>query len=238
MRGVSLIKFSLIIHEAMPKNYFSTLKVVQHSCATPISNILINLQLVMKSDISHQNKSNYQHYLSQALLSARYLKNIMQTASINSIKKQKFSVKGALKEVLTIAKKPDTECQLIPFLKIEPGLELAGSRIHFQESIICLLNNAFESYQPNNINKLVILIAENKDNQLVIRITDGGSGFKFNQKSQPKFNQELVLRDSQAGTGLQFVKKSLSAHFKAKLKLISYPGKGTTICCHFPLTRK
>jgi light-regulated signal transduction histidine kinase (bacteriophytochrome) len=222
----------------MAKNYFSTLKVVQHSCATPISNILINLQLLMQNNDFHQTKTNYQHYLSQALLSAKYLKNIMQTASVKTLRKQKFCVKSALKEVLTIAQKPEIECQLIPFLKLNPNLNLVGSKIHFQESIICLLNNAFESYQSDDFNRLVILIADNEEDQLIIKVTDGGSGFKLQEESQPSKVQKLKLSDSETGTGLKFVKKSLSLHFKAELKMSSYPNKGTTVSCYFPLSKK
>lgn len=218
--------------DSTSEQYFSSLPVIRHSCATPLTNIIVNLELSLNSNVLEKSKSNYQFYLQQALISARYLKKMISTDC--SSRNLKFKLKTAVREVTAITKRPLAKCQLISFVKVGGRLELTGSKLYFQECLICLLNNALESYPPNAANKLIVLTVKRlmKEGLVEIRVTDGGSGFK--QFSEPQ--QKIQLRDSGSKqTGLPFVKKVVENHFQGQVKIDTYPNKGSTVICTLPI---
>lgn len=224
---------------SISENYFSTLQVVQHSCATPISNILLNLKLLGESlSINTAKKNNDYYYFSCAYLSAQYLKEIMQTSSTNQIKKQRFNLLTAINEIINIAQVPERPCQLLKFIKIDKNQHLIGSKIHFQESIICLINNAFQAYESNAENKLVILFVKKVEDIIEIKIVDGGVGFEQVENCTNQLNDCSNKYESiKMGTGLKFVHNALKKHFNADITFCSYPNKGSTVTCQFPLTK-
>ncbi len=217
------------------ENFFSSLKILEHSTATPITTILINLQLLAEDNAFHQSKSNCCHYLQRALLSANYLKEIMQHCS-RPVQHKTFKVKSTLREVINICQKPNLQGQLISFLKIPGRLSLRGSRLYFQEAVICLLNNAFQAYPQHAANKLVVLFCQEKQNKLEISITDGGQGFlclRDHINRKPKLE-----KIPQKGTGLSFVQSVVEDHFQGELQINSYPNRGSTIQCLLPVSKK
>jgi K+-sensing histidine kinase KdpD len=221
-------------NKAYQQNFFSSLKILHHSINTPLTNILLNLQLLAK-DTTFQQKSNNQLYLYRAILSAKYIKNIMQQSYQQQSLQKTFCPKQALREVIEICIKPMVEGQLISFLRIPEQLELCGNQLYFQEAMICLLNNAFQAYNKNSANKLVVLSCHKNKKFLTIKIADGGSGFlclKDHAASKTKINKVRKL-----GTGLPFAQQVIEQHFQGKLEIETYPQRGSTIHCSFPLTK-
>jgi sensor histidine kinase regulating citrate/malate metabolism len=158
--------------------------------------------------------------------------------------------------VLVLAQRQSPSCQLISFIKLSDNLRLSGSKLHFQESIICLLNNAFEAYQPSAGNKLVVLHADQEQEQIKISVVDGGVGFsqdtkqlatqggvkddRDSQESMPKLADSAQTDSGQAikgrsGVGLDFVTNTIQHRFQGQVEVNSQPGKGTTINCYLPL---
>lgn len=215
-------------------NFFSSLKILEHSTATPITTILINLELLSQDNTFTQTKSNCGHYLNRALLSAKYLKKVMKQCS-QPIQSHTFQVKSALNEVVNICQRPAKQGQLISFIKIADNLSLTGSQLYFQEAVICLLNNAFQAYQQHAANKLVVLHCQTNQKQLEIKVTDGGQGFLClqDQGSQPASIEKVP----QKGTGLAFVESVIQNHFQGKMNVITYPSRGSTIHCLLPISK-
>jgi sensor histidine kinase regulating citrate/malate metabolism len=64
-------------------------------------------------------------------------------------------------------------------LKQSNNINLNGNKLLFQEVINCLLNNAVEAYRAKNINKIVLIKTQIKNQNLQIAITDGGNGMNW-----------------------------------------------------------
>ena len=222
-----------------PQPIAHSLKLLRHSLTTPVTNLLFNLESVL--NFKDQHKSNYQFHLQQAWLSAKYLRPLMVNID-NPRLNQSFKIKPALLEVLNLTKQPDVRGQLIQFIKISDCLCLRGNRFYFQESLICLLNNAFEAYQSSAENKLVIISCEKQQQELIIKVVDGAQGFNSpnqDQLSLFKLNDSVpswkTSKPNHLGYGLKFVHYVVTSHFKGFVKLNNYQGRGAAICCYFPL---
>ena len=87
------------------QKFFSSLRILRHASATPITNIIINLELLDQNIKTEYQKSNHQYYLHRALLSAKYLKNVMNQTHLRTQQK-KFLLKEAIQEVLAYAPDP------------------------------------------------------------------------------------------------------------------------------------
>ncbi len=215
------------------KNFFSSLNILTHAAATPISNILVNLELIERQ-ICNEKYQDQKPYIHRALISARYLKKLMHNATANSTISQSFIIKDALKELIEICKNPNQEGLLVPFIQLDDSQQLTGNRLFFQEAVLCLINNAFQAYKNYAPNKLVVLMADCSEHMLNIKIADGAKGFLVlndNHASTPI----KKIPNSSTGTGLTVVKEVIENHFKGEVLINSRLNKGTTISCNIPL---
>ncbi len=216
-------------------NFFSSIKVLKHAANTPITNLLINLELLSKDKQFHKLSPNSLYYLEKAILSTNYLKDIMMQCDIPQSNNLSFLIKDSLFEVINICKRPETEAQLIPYIQLNKNDSLTGSKLYFQEAIICLLNNAFQAYTKNYANKLVAIFASKKESYLEIKIVDGATGFlQLNDSDKDREIGDEILANTR--TGLKFVKKVITQHFGGKLLIQSRLKKGSTIQCLIPIS--
>lgn len=227
-----------MIKSSYPNNssFFSSLRVLKHATATPITNLLLNLELIYKDKQFEKLSSNSRFYLKKAIMSTNYLKSIMKQCNDHQTTRgASFNIKDAIYEVINICKKPTTEAQLIPYIQLPKEESLSGNRLYFQEAMICLLNNAFQAYTKNHANKLVVLFASKKDSYCEIKIVDGATGFlQLNDCEIKKSNNFNTFNSG--GVGLEFVRKVLIEHFNGKFHISSKVNKGTTIQCLFPVS--
>jgi len=221
------------IHSDNP-TFFSSLKVLKHATATPITNLLINLELLCKDKQLKQLSSNSRLYLEKAIVSTNYLKSIMKQCSNQQASANlPFRIKDSIYEVINICKKPKTEAQLISYIQLSENECLSGNKLYFQEAIICLLNNAFQAYSKNHANKLVVLFASKIDSCLEIKIVDGATGFLELNDCEIKNNNKSNTFTS-CGVGLEFVRKVVVEHFGGKFQISSKHNRGSTVQCFFP----
>jgi signal transduction histidine kinase len=225
---------STIIDQHQDDNFFSSLSVLTHAAATPISNILINLELIER-ERGHSHQDNLTTYLQRAVISAKYLKELMHQATINKPTHQQFKIKDALLELIEICKKPDKKGLLIPFLQLTGSEKLQGNKLFFQEAVLCLINNAFQAYQTYAPNKLVVLIAAETENTLELKVADGAQGFLMLSDSKSSKITLNGLPDATTGTGLAVVKEVVEQHFRGKVQISTQLNKGTTVHCSLPL---
>jgi len=208
-------------------NLFSSSKLLRHSLSTPVSTILVNLELLSKTK---QPQLNFTHHLERALIAAKYLKSLMTT---NANHKNRFNLKTAIREITTIAHRPSSDAHLLSFLKIDEQTNLNGNKLYFQESLICLLNNAFEAYDRQTANKLVVLLVEKEQQRIIIKISDGANGFL--QLCEKEDNYLAKSKKKNGGMGLQFAQTTLKKYFDAKFNIQTYQHKGSTIIISLPL---
>jgi len=216
--------------------YFSNSQILKHALATPVTTILLNLELALACEPGDLVfKSNFSHYLNRAFLSAKYLKSILKESGNQKASfYQSFFLKQAINEVSIIAKKSSCTSQLINYLSIDDQLLIKGSKIYFQEAMICLLNNAFESYQDNVANKLVVLSARKKDKEVEINITDAGQGMNWLRQKMAVI-PGVSMKKKHQGLGLAFAKKLITQKMTGKFYINSKANKGTRIRLLLPL---
>lgn len=216
-------------------NFFSSLAVLKHSLSTPITNLLINLELILQDPHLEKLKPNSDLYLQRSLLSAKYLHQIMSQCNFKEhLPHPEFVVKDSLFELVEICKNPKQKGLLVPFIQLNGNEKLSGNKLYFQEMVICLLNNAFQAYDKFATNKLVMLFVKVKQNQLVLKVTDKGRGFLcLKDSGVKKINSQQI---KPKGTGLSFIEQVVVDHFSGKILIESQPQNGTTVHCTLPLS--
>lgn len=217
-------------------NYFSQSKILKHSIATPVTNILLNAELASKTSQFSSIKPNYFNHLDQILVSAKYLSSILKLADDNHPDDcSDFYPKNALMEILNIAKKPQTRIQIVAHLNIDSDLRLQGNQFYFQEAIICILNNACEAYKNTALDKTILIVCSVYKNNLIINISDGGRGITWLEKQKIYFSN-YSRKSNHSGVGINFAKKIVCHHFHGSFKIISFKNKGTTIRISLPIS--
>lgn len=216
-------------------NYFSQNRILKHSFSTPLSTILVNTELAMQSTKNTNLKKNHHFHLNQVLISARYLSSIIKLSDETlDITQQSFSPLSALQEIIAIAFKPDEKLQVISHLNINPNLKLTGNKFHFQEAMICILNNASEAYGNDQVNHSVLIVAHSNKKYLKINVSDGGKGISW-LKKQKIHLYSFSSKKNRRGIGLEFAKQVIKNHFKGMLNIESKNKRGTTVKIVVPL---
>jgi len=147
----------------------------------------------------------------------------------------RFNVLDAVREILVNREKIDINCLYTSQLNLPVQLELQGSRSKFQQILNHLLRNAYQSYTTAARSQIVLLVAViNDKQQIVISVTDGGSGLSWVEKKWLE-NFNLRLGEKQQYHHLQEAAYSLKVDFTARLQLISAKQRGTTVRCIFNL---
>lgn len=213
----------------MATQYFSHHKILQHTLGTPLSTILLNSEMALKLADSSSPKKNYFHHLNQVFLSAKYIERILTMDENSATTHTSFKVNQALQEVLSLTKTPHSNLNLIAHLNLDSTVKLQGNQLYFQEAIICLLNNAVESYPSHTKQKTVLLESHLQENTLQIHISDGGQGFSWWQKQQLKYFSPKSTKSHHSGVGFSFAKKVICKTFQGKISVDSKRNRGTTV---------
>jgi signal transduction histidine kinase len=206
-------------------SHFSYFDFFKHAASTPLSNILLNSQLALSEE------KNKNHNLKKILLSANYIKNLLDSS--DQEEKKLFLINDALVEIVLLNQCFHQEVAYAKQLKQTEGFKLNGNKLLFQEIINCLLNNAVEAYQLKKFNKIVLIKSQIKNDFLEIAVADGGKGMTWLQ-------QKLVgkkfysLKDNHQGVGLFYAKKIIKNSFGGKIKLISKKNQGSTALIQIP----
>jgi sensor histidine kinase regulating citrate/malate metabolism len=205
----------------------------RHAAATPLSSLVINLELAQEHRHIAQTP-----YVQQALCSAYRLKELFKKPQLlNS--KHSFFIKPFLKEALRLVKHNSPEVVINSHLNFPQQTKLHGSRFYFQEAIICTLKNAIESYislSPGE-NRVILIIGKVSQRQLRLSFTDGGQGMSWLEKSL-MFADGYSLKSSGSGTGLTWVKNVVEKHFSGKIEVKSKKHQGTTMTWLIPISSR
>ena len=204
----------------------------RHAAATPLSSLVINLELAQEH--RHIAKTTY---VQQALHSAYRLKELFKKPQLLNSKKS-FFIKPFLKESLRLVKYNFPEVVINTSLNFPHQTKIRGSRFYFQEAVICTLKNAIESYaglSPGE-NRIILVVGKTTQSYLKLSFTDGGRGMNWLEKSL-MFADGYSNRSSGSGIGLTWVKNVIEQHFAGEIKVKSRKHQGTTMTWLLPLNQ-
>lgn len=217
----------------MSAKLFSTTPIIKHSLASPLTNILFNSELAIEN-IKNQNNYCPHNELHSVILNAQYIKSLLFLTETEQT--YLFSPQKALAELIKMNNQTKLRQSLVSRVSLPVKKFLLGNRLLFQETIVCLLNNAFESYQQNTNNKLIFLSAIEKENNCLISVADAGQGMTWLEKNLASLPFQS-RKNQHSGLGLFFAKQTIEKDLQGKIVINSKKNKGTTIEVTLPFYR-
>jgi len=206
----------------------------RHSVATPLSSLLLNLEL-LQSHLEKLPVANFPtHLLQQSLSQAHYLHDLVKSSSTTrQAKRYYFPVKLALEAVILRLHRPWCRQHLHAHLHLPADLTLRGHSFYLQEALSCLIVNAFEAYQSRQ-SQTVALTVYRRGQQLIIHINDTGQGMNW-WTQRRHFVEGFSTKKRNSGMGLALVKEVIEKQYLGKLIVYSSPGNGTSLTILLPI---
>lgn len=203
--------------------------VFRHACMTPLTIITCALENLGTVTTVSEKQANIQ----SAKDAVGYVtKLILAVTTRSDNKEQDFDVNTALNEVIFLFKsKTGSNVFYTNFLPSK--LKLFGSKLYFQEILICLLNNAYEAYQDKTVVHISLSVRVIK-NHVFIGVVDFAKGMtSLGQKFA--LLKGVSYKENSLGLGLSFVKQTVEQVFKGEFKIISGYGVGTHVQVAIPI---
>lgn len=228
----------LISHNNSPLEELHYGTAFRHAAATPLSTLLINLEMIEQHRALRESS-----YLQQAVSSAQRLKKLFQLEASNTqeTKEAAFLVKPALESAVKLVSPLRAKTLIRTHLVFPDELELKGNEFYFQEAVICTLKNAIEAYDATGAdqNRVVLLTGRREkitsdQPGLKLSFIDGGSGLGWLERSLV-FAEGYTNKKSGSGLGLVWVKRVVEEHLEGEIELQSRKQQGTTMTWHLPL---
>lgn len=204
--------------------------VFRHACMTPLTILSCTLENIRDLKQKEVRQKNIQ--IAQDAVT--HLTKLITAVTEPTDAEQEFNVHEAINEVIFLFKSK-TNCQIHYSNFLPKKLKLYGSKLYFQEIIICLLNNAYEAYQDKKIAHISLSVRIIKE-QVFIGIVDFAKGMT-------PLGQKLALvkgisyKEKGLGLGLSFVKKTIEHEFRGVLKIMSEYGVGTHVQVAIPILK-
>lgn len=224
------------------------LSIASHELKTPLTSILLSLQLVLKKI----KKSTTQIDASDELISAieigieqskRMSKLINDLLNVSLASTDYFQIDSGRvdlnKLILDIQKKFDV---ILKNKKIKLKIEIGGNfygvwdKVRIEQVVSNLISNAIKYGEG----KPILLKVEKENKSVIISVADKGIGIKDEDKKHifEIFNRSSDVRSYKGiGVGLFISKKIIEAH-GGELDVKSKIGKGSIFIIKLPLSRK
>lgn len=171
-----------------------------------------------------------------ALASAKYAVRKLTDLILSTTKStnllEAFSVSKSLTEVVLLFKK-NHGCTVEYSNLSTADTKLQGSKLYFQEMIICLLNNAIEAYAHRKT-AYVSLVVRTTKNNLHIHIVDYASGMSLLAQKMALI-EGISYKEKGLGLGLFFTKQTVENQFNGHMDMYSRLGVGTQIKLTIPI---
>ncbi len=196
--------------------------VFQHACMTPLTILSCSLEAI--EDTS--SKKEMQDSIESAKLAVSKLSEIILSTTKNATDTKSFIVFQTLNELVILFKRKHN-CTIEFSNLIEDDQELQGSKLYFQEMIICLLNNAVEAYS-NIKNAYVSLVVRKVKNTIFVHVVDYASGMSLLAQKMALI-EGISYKEKGLGLGLFFSKKTVEEQFNGEMNIYSRLGLGTHI---------
>lgn len=199
----------------------SQTNVFRHACATPLTVLISSLENDENAKVS--------------LSAAKKLSELIESTSSATKYKTSFKVVDSIIESLHLSTTKYKDHQISKNILVDTKLEMTGNKLYFQEVISCIINNAMEAYENDDVKPINILVRR-KNKNLEIAITDFGSGMSFLKQKLVSL-KGFTTKKSGKGIGLSFVKRTIEKLFYGNFKITSCSKVGTQVCLSIPLEK-
>lgn len=149
--------------------------------------------------------------------------------------KIKFNLLNEIKKNLLIVEYGFIKNNIKTEIVVKKDINLFGDPIKFGQVILNLINNAIESFEVAQINKKILILAQEVKNkkcgfrQIELIVEDSGKGISNNILKnifQPFFSSKNNDSDH-CGVGLSVIKRIIEADFAGNISVASSIGRGT-----------
>lgn len=208
-----------------------------HDVVNPLTAISCNISNIQNS--FHPELPLVKENLERALTASQRMENLISTANQqmrDDTEEEIFNINQVIMKTLTLFAYRSKKESIVVIANIPHFLGLLGNPSKFQQIITNLCSNAFDSYQNvNTQQKEIIIQAEQSQQNIIISITDYGSGIKPEIISQI-FNPFFSTKSASAGMGLglAMVKSIITNHFKGEIRVESNKTTGTVFTITLP----
>lgn len=141
-----------------------------------------------------------------------------------------FRVYFGLQQTILMEKARMQFGQIFSRIDIPSELRLFGKFSIFTSLLTTLIRQSLASYPANRPNRLVFITADYQTPELTVRITDGGSGLRYQNRQ--------MLRDIAASSieskSLSQLEKLIKINFKGQVEIHNFAHKGTQVTLKFP----
>lgn len=195
-----------------------------HALKTPLTTLGLNLDVLNAQATAHNHD-----YLQASIVAFNRIKELVSFA--HQAEATIFEPSPFIKEVLLLYRSSN---QTVIEYGSADKIKLKGNPFIFQEILVCLINNALESYQSPQ-HKIATLHHFLENGQYHLQVVDAGGGMKVSDlsKNLPKGSKQ----QGHFGLGLAFVQSAIKNHFGGQLQLSS-SRNGTTIKFWLPVAAK
>ena len=207
-----------------------------HSVKSPLTSLEINLGELEKITCDNKNKQ-VKELIGSIRMASTHINQLVSNIPNNNKISQgvKVNVFEIFQGLRILYQRKDISYKLTFNIKLNSGSEhVKLNKLYFFELMTCLIKNGFESYQNEDMNKVVIVTVVERKKQVEIQVQDFGRGINPLQVMMMTQNG-YTTKSSGQGFGMWFVKTVVEKHFKRKLKIISEVGSGTIIKFSLPV---
>jgi signal transduction histidine kinase len=204
---------------------------IAHEVGNPLTSISSLVQMLQRRDCdvyTREKLSLVSGQLQRIQTTLRELVNFSRPASTECVR---LSLQEVLEEALSIAKYYKRTKNRILDLRLPPQLPLLyGARDQFVQIFLNLILNAMDATAKGGH---IIIEAEDRLGELLIRVQDNGSGI-LPEHAGRLFQPYFTTKAHGTGLGL-FVTRRLVSDHGGRVDFESRPGKGTTFRVRFPV---
>lgn len=206
-------------------NYNYTTKTLAHACSTPLTILHCNLEQLLID--THSN----QKVIQESLLATERLSALLE--SNYNQDSQKFNLKQSL-DIATAFVKMKYDIQILHCYE-NLNIEIEANQYEIEETLICLLNNAAESYTSVNGSDVIILYGKKNKRHINLWIQDFGRGMNRVTKHLSSIHT-FTTKKNGSGLGLSFARDVIVKKYHGSLECESKLGIGTTISISLPFS--
>lgn len=193
-----------------------------HAVATPLTVIATSLE-------AYQNTKN-PLYLESCQISVKRLEELLMNKSDSF-----FCVKTAMIELESLLRSK-IRLRIVGLSKISTSEITLADKVVFQEALICLLNNAAESYSTDST-PIIALYVHYSESSIQIDVIDSGRGMSLYDSIKALFFK-WSSKHSGKGVGLAYAVQTLKRTYGARVVIQSRRQVGTRVTLQIPITQK
>jgi len=151
---------------------------------------------------------------------------------LNHLSAPSFRIYFALQQVILLEKARFTQGQIFARYSIPTELRLFGSFSGFTSLVSSLIRQGLNSYPVASANRLVFVTADYSANELTVRITDGGSGLRYQTKSYLRESSQYLPDQIKS---LNQLEKTMKYQFRGEITIHNFTTRGTQVTLKFPV---